>query len=102
MRSHTKFWDTLSRVFGFCALTVWLGHFYFWFSYFDSGPINPDYASGHVVPLNNHGSVHYLTTSQDRNITWMELSAFLLFAVGFAIQESIVRPHKPKPWENKI
>jgi hypothetical protein len=45
--------------------------------------------------------VHYLTASQDQNITRMEFAAFLLFAVGFLIQELVVRPPKPKPWENR-
>jgi hypothetical protein len=102
MSPPKKLCSALSRVLGYSALAVWLGHFYFWFSYFDSSPRQPDYASGHVIPLNNHGSVHYLTASQDQNITRMELAAFLLFAVGFLIQELIVRPPKPKPWENKV
>jgi hypothetical protein len=101
MSSPKKFWNALSRVLGYSALAVWLGHFYFWYSYFDSSPRQPDYTNGHVIPLNNHGSVHYLTASQDQNITCMELAAFLLFAVGFLIQETIVRPPKPKPWENR-
>jgi hypothetical protein len=101
MFASKKFWTSLARVFGFCAITIWFGHFYFWYSYFDAGPREPDYASGHVIPLNNHGSVHYLTASQDQNITRMEFAAFLLFAVGFLIQELIVRPPKPKPWENR-
>jgi len=96
-----KFWSVISRTCGYLALSVWIGHFYFWFSYFDSGPGQPDYSTGHYIGLNNHGNVHYITVSQDHKITIMEVAAFSLFAVGFLIQELIVRPPKRMPWENQ-
>jgi hypothetical protein len=101
MLGSKKFWNIFSRTLGYSALTVWFVHFYFWFSYFDSSPRQPDYSNGHVIPLNNHGSVHYLTSSQDQIITNMEITTFVLFGIGFLIQEWILRPPKPKPWENR-
>jgi hypothetical protein len=95
------FWIVLSRLFGYSALAVWLGHFYFWYSYFDSSPRQPDASTGHVIPLNNRGNVHYLTSLQDGHLTTMEVAAFALFARGFLINEFIVRPANPKPWEKR-
>jgi hypothetical protein len=96
-----RFWTLLARVFGFSALFIWFGSFYVWYSYFNSSPNQPDFASGHVVPLNNHGSVHYLTSQQDTRITAMQTGAGILFVAGFLITEIIIRPPKAKPWENK-
>jgi hypothetical protein len=73
----------MSRILGYSALVVWLGHFYFWYSYFDSSPKQPNYANGHIIPVNNHGSVRYLTVRQDKCIVGTEIAAFALFAVGF-------------------
>lgn len=95
-------WAFATRFCGFAALTVWIGHFYFWFLYLGQGPRQPDYPAGQFIPLNNHGDVHYITPSQDHTISVLEALAFALFAVGFLIQELIVRPSKPKPWEKQM
>jgi hypothetical protein len=96
-----KFWTFLSRGFGFSALAIWIGFFYFWYLYFDSGSKQPDLGTGHVIPLNNHGTVHYITSQQDSRITLLKTIPFALFAVAFLINEFVVRPPKPQPWEKK-
>jgi hypothetical protein len=101
MLASKKFWTLLSRGFGFAALAIWIGFFYFLHLYFDSGSKQPDLSTGHVIPLNNHGTVHYITSQQDSRITMMQTVTFALFAVGFLINEFVVRPPKPKPWEKK-
>jgi len=60
-KTKSKLWSRLSITLGLSGVTLWIGHFYFWFSYFDSSPRTPDPSSGHIVPLNNHGYIAYLT-----------------------------------------
>lgn len=62
-----------------------------------SGPRRPDYDTGHVIPLNNHGDAHYVTVQQDSRIQKMEALASALFILGFLLNELIVRPSKPNP-----
>jgi|SRR5215475_12832931 len=94
-----KTWTIVGRILGFSALAVWIGHFYFWLSYFNEGTPQPDPARGHDIPLNNHGSVHYITASQDHKITLMRIAAAVLFAACFVIYLRIIG--LPKPWENR-
>jgi hypothetical protein len=100
MKLTKKTWTVLSRVFGFSGLGVWIGHFYFWYSYFNEGPSLPGRVSGHYIALNNHGSVHYITESQDHKITLMRVIAVLLLAACFVVYLRMIGP--PKPWENKV
>jgi hypothetical protein len=97
MKDSKRFWTFVTRLFGYSAFAPGVASMYFWFSYFDSGPRCPDYSGGYVVPLNNHGNVHYITAAQDHRITVLQVAAAILFAIGFLIQELIVRPPKPKP-----
>jgi hypothetical protein len=83
------------------GVALWIGHFYFWFSYFNSSPKTPDPSSGHIVPLNNHGFVAYLTTQQDTRLTAMTIVAVVLFVSGATIYHSRVRSVSPKPWEKR-
>jgi hypothetical protein len=102
MSDPKRLWTFVSRFLGWLAFAPGLASLYLWFAYFDSGPRSADYSSGHVVPLNNHGNVHYITAAQDHKITVLQIIAGSLFAIGFLIQGLIVRPPKPKAWENKM
>jgi energy-coupling factor transporter transmembrane protein EcfT len=99
MFTAKQIWVVLSRVLAWLGLALWLGHFYFWYAYFDSSPPVPDYRRGQVIPLNNHGNVHYLTDWQDHNIRIMQMAAFALIVASVLVAAFIRFATRPKALE---
>ena len=103
---YRKLARALSTSLGISGLAVWFFHFYVWDQYDRTRTIHPDYSSGRVHGLNNHGHVVYLTDEEDSRLTKLRIIAFSLAAsagltlVFFVEGFSIWSKGRP-PWEKR-
>jgi hypothetical protein len=51
-----------------------------------TGPTVPDFATGHLLSYNNHGTIHYMTTFQCRLLNGSWLLGFFAAMVGITIK----------------
>jgi hypothetical protein len=72
-----------------------LGMFSFMFStglvsfFANSRPIEPNIGSGQVFPLNEHGTIVYLTNTEDNILSWMRVGGLLVALVAAAFAKNL-------------
>jgi len=102
---YRNFARAVATFLGVSGLAVWFFHFYVWDQYDRTRPIRPDYFSGRVHGLNNHGHVVYLTGEEDARLTKLTILAFSLFGGGILVTilfvEGVSNWNKRMPWEKR-
>jgi hypothetical protein len=103
---YRKLARAVSSFLAISGLAVWLFHFYVWNQFDQTRPIHPNYSSGQVHGLNNHGHVVYLTDEEDARLTSLRILAFSLFGGGFLTAALFVTApsdwnKKGRPWEKR-
>ena len=73
-----KFWTVLYRslYFMLCGIVIcWIALL---FGFLPNEPLEPNQATGNIVPWNNHGAIHYITELENFLLHWMVPIAFLI------------------------
>ena len=62
-----------------------------------NAPLAPIAANGQVIPFNNHGTLHYVTTFQDFCLHWQ-----VFLSMPFALLARWLSKRYPWPWFERV
>ncbi len=79
MKKSLKMLGTVLVILGFTLMFV---DFYFEYYYADTRPRVAQPAAGRVIPLNNHGTVVFLTKSENDTLWALQISAMAVGGCG--------------------
>jgi hypothetical protein len=75
----------LVRALQFASLAVWLGCCGLFLQYAETRPRCPDPATGRIYSINNHGTIAYLTRTEDLTLYGVGALAVLLMGLAFVV-----------------
>ncbi len=90
-RRTARFWKPLEIAAGCIALVLWFGAMSLWMYYDSTRPTTPDRDTGRIYAQNTHGSVVYLTRTEETTVLMLIWGGAVLFVVAVAIDMSVRR-----------